>query len=140
MKDKFFLDTNIIVYTFDHTASQKQKIALNLVDRALINNCGIISYQVIQEFLNVAIKKFAKPMSLNDSSKYLKVVLDKLCKIYPSIELYKNALEIADDTQYSFYDSLIIAAAIEADCSYLYSEDLKDGHIIEGLKIKNPFS
>lgn len=139
MSDKYFLDTNILVYTFDEASKKKKAIADQLVEQSLSSRCGIISTQVVQEFLNVATRKFSSPMSASEAKNYLKRILEELCQVFPSIELYKKALNISEDHKYSFYDSLIIAAAIHGGCKKLYTEDLKDGHSIEGLKIQNPF-
>ena len=139
MKDKFFLDTNIIIYSFDNTQSQKQKTAQELIQKSLASGKGIISYQVIQEFLNVAMRKFNVPLKIIDAKIFLEQVLIPICGIYSSSELYYFALDIQNSTQYSFYDSLIVASAIKSGCSTLYSEDLQNGRIIGGLTIKNPF-
>ena len=139
MKGKFFLDTNIIVYTFDPSQPQKQKIARDLMKIALDKSTGSISYQVIQEFLNVATQKFESPLTLLDSQIFLSTVLEPLCEVYASIDLFQRALEISEQWRYSFYDSLIIAAALQNNCSILYSEDLKTGRIIQDLEIINPF-
>jgi predicted nucleic acid-binding protein len=139
MKDKFFLDTNIFVYTFDDAHPEKQKKAQELIGEALSKRRGVISYQVVQEFLNVAIKKFAKPFSPIELNLYLDQVLFSLCEIYPSDEFYLFALEIKYYTHFSFYDSLIVAAALKTGCKILYSEDLQDGQNIAGLVIRNPF-
>src|SRR5690348_12381016 len=107
MKDKFFLDTNIFVYSFDRENKNKQKIAIHLITEALETHEGLISYQVVQEFLNVSTKKFSVPLKNHDVQLYLKKVLAPLCQIYPDIDLYYEALALAKQTQYSFYDSLI---------------------------------
>lgn len=138
MNARYFLDTNIFVYSFDETAPEKQKIAQQLIQDALNNN-GVISSQVIQEFLNVAIRKFSSPMSLEDCSIYLHSVLMPLCKIFSNIELYENTLSLMKTYNYTLYDSLIISAAIEAKCIILYSEDLQHNQMIGNLKIINPF-
>ena len=70
MKGKYFLDTNILVYTFDQSQLQKQEISRNLVKNALNNQSGCISYQVIQEFLNIASRKFANPLSVESKILY----------------------------------------------------------------------
>lgn len=139
MKGKFFLDTNIIVYTFDSSQPQKQKIARDLIKIALDKGSGSISFQVIQEFLNVATRKFESPFTLQDSQIFLSSVLEPLCDVYASIDLYHRSLDISDQWKYSFYDSLIIAAALQNNCAILYSEDLTDGQIIHEMKIMNPF-
>ena len=139
MKDKFFLDTNILIYSFDASQPQKQKIARNLIKVGLDQGIGSISYQVIQEFLNVATRKFAIPLSYQDSRIFLSTVLEPLCEVYASIDLFHRTLEMVEQWKYSFYDTLIIAAALQNNCSLLYSEDLQDGQNIHELKIINPF-
>lgn len=139
MKDKFFIDTNIFIYSFDATNPEKQSTAQDLISDALFKLNGCISYQVIQEFLNVATRKFSVPLSTVDCQKYLTSVLDPLCEIFPSTDLSQYALEIFEGWHYSFYDSLIISAALKADCNFLYTEDMQHGQIIQGLSIKNPF-
>jgi predicted nucleic acid-binding protein len=135
----FFIDTNIFVYSFDNRAPDKRDIARELIGHAIQNGNGRISYQVIQEFLNVSTRKFEVPLTTSDAQIYLKTVLEPLCEIYASAALFYQALETANRWKYSFYDSLIIAAAISADCDILYSEDLQHTHHIGKLTIVNPF-
>jgi predicted nucleic acid-binding protein len=139
MNDKYFLDTNILIYSFDSNHPTKRKIARDLVSGALEKGKGIISYQVIQEFLNVATRKFAVPLSLKDTRLYLNIVLEPLCEVFSSMELFHQALEISDQWKFPFYDALIVAAALQADCRVLYSEDMQDNQTIKGLSIRNPF-
>jgi predicted nucleic acid-binding protein len=139
MNDKFFLDTNILVYTFDDEDLGKRDRAQALVAEALSGSRGIVSYQVIQEFLNAALRKFAKPLTAADAERYLKVVLEPLCAVFAGFDLYHQAIDITERWKYSFYDSLIIASALQAGCTVLYSEDLQHGQKIGGLRILNPF-
>ena len=139
MKDKYFIDTNIIVYSFDNENAYKRDLSLNLISNALNQSKGIISYQVIQEFMNVALKKFRIPLTIGDCQKYLTVVLEPLCEVYSGIDLYHKALELVERWQFAFYDSLIIAAALKANCSILYTEDLQHGQKVLDLQLINPF-
>ena len=139
MKDKYFIDTNIFVYSFDKKSRKKKKISYDIIQVALEDNSGCISSQVIQEFLNVSSKKFDPPLLIQDSIKYLNSVLVPLCEIYTSADLYIKTLEIYEKWKYSFYDSMIITAALRTDCSTLYSEDLQHGQKIQSLTILNPF-
>ena len=139
MSAKYFLDTNIFVYSFSHHVPSKQNRALELIGEALEEGAGMISSQVVQEFLNVALHKFEKPLSWEESYQYFEEVLGPLCGVYPDPELYRNALHFQHETGCRFYDALIIASAIEGGCKTLYSEDLQDGRKIAGLSIKNPF-
>ncbi len=68
------------------------------------------------------------------------MVLNPLCQIYPDLLLYETCLEVQAESRYSFYDSLIIAAAMRGGCEILYSEDLQAGREIRGVKIVNPYS
>ncbi len=139
MKDKYFIDTNILVYSFDKSNLQKQQTSKEIVSDALYNDEGCISYQVIQEFINVALQKFDTPLTKDDCIKYVINVLEPLCEVLSSIELYKDALEIKEGWQYSFYDSLIISSALRANCNILYTEDLQNKQQIRDLVIINPF-
>ncbi len=139
MKDKYFIDTNIFVYSFDNENVCKKDISLQLISTALSQSKGIISNQVVQEFINVSLNKFKAPLSIDDCRKYLSVVLEPLCEVHSSIDLYHKAIEIVERWQYSFYDSFIIAAAIQAECKLIYTEDLQHGQKIFNLEIVNPF-
>ena len=139
MNDKYFIDTNILIYSFDSRDKAKQDKARNLIANAMEKGTGIISYQVIQEFLNVATQKFDEPLTYLDVQRYLNIVLETLCDVFSSIELFHQALEIMDQWRYSFFDSLIIASAMQADCAILYTEDMQHNQTIRSLKIKNPF-
>ena len=137
--ERFFLDTNIFVYSFDKNSKSKQERAKTLVSRALDTRRGIVSFQVVQEFLNVATRKFSTPLSATDTQLYLMQVMAPLCEVFPNIGLYSEALSISRETGFSFYDSLILASAIAGHCETLLTEDLQDGQRIRGVKVHNPF-
>jgi len=140
MNGKFFLDTNILIYSFDSGELAKQQQAQRLITQALDSQEGIISFQVVQEFLNAARRKFINPLSATDCQTYLVQVLMPLCQVFPQLDLYKKALVIEERYKYSFYDSLILAAALQSYCQILYTEDLQSGQTIEQtLQIINPF-
>ena len=139
VQKKFFLDTNVLVYTFDPTSSTKRKKAKSLLAEALETHRGIISFQVVQEFLNVAARKFSEPMSVPESQLYLSRILMPLCEIFPDSALYSQALSIADETGLAFYDALIVSSAITGGCATLWTEDLQDRRRIGGVEIRNPF-
>lgn len=136
----FFLDTNILAYVFDRTAPRKLKIAEQLLADALETRRGIISTQVVQEFIVLALRKFSTPMSVAECREYVDTVLLPLCQYFPSLSTYDRALIVVERTGYQFYDALIVTAAIESGCRTLYSEDLQHGRDIQGLSIVNPFA
>jgi predicted nucleic acid-binding protein len=139
MHAKYFIDTNVFVYSFDDRQPQKKEKALALIREALRTSMGMISTQVIQEFLNVATQKFAVPMKIEGAKEYLRLVLNPLCQVYPNMALYESCLELQEETKYSFYDAMILAAAVQGGCASLYSEDLQDGQEIRGVTVANPF-
>ena len=138
MSGRFFLDTNVLVYTFDHREPAKLARARELVAEALRGQ-GMISTQIVQEFLNVARRKFEQPLSSEECRSYLDGVLEPLCEVFPTIDLYHRGLELMDRWKYGFFDSMVLAAALAGGCRTLMSEDLQHGQVIEGLTIVNPF-
>jgi predicted nucleic acid-binding protein len=139
MSVEFFLDSNILVYQASNQDSQKASIAEKLVVDAA-QGMGAISYQVVQETMNVLLRKNLLPVGDEIAKLYLHNVLTPLCRVYYSPALLSSALDVRSRYQYSFYDSLIIAAALEVDCNVLYSEDLQDGQVIERFTVKSPFA
>ena len=135
-----FIDSNVFVYMFDETDGRKRDVAVRLVESALHTGDASISFQVIQETLNVLTRKLATPMTAEGAKRFVEEVLKPLFRVPASISLYNRALDVQDRYRFGFYDSLIVAAALEAGCSRLYTEDLQDGQRIEGLTIENPFS
>lgn len=139
MSDRFFLDTNIFIYSLDRGVPAKSQKAAQLIRRALSTRKGIISYQVIQEFLNVALKRFAQPMKTADAERYLATVFRPLLAVESSAALFSAALHLHASSGISWYDSLIVGAAIRSQCDLLYTEDLQHGQKFGGLRIENPF-
>jgi predicted nucleic acid-binding protein len=139
MSGRFFLDTNLFIYTFDSRAAMKAKRAAQLIRRAADTGEGIISYQVVQEFFNAAFRLFPHAMSVAEAEQYLITVLRPLLAVNSSPALYSEGLRIFEKYKMSWYDSLIVAAALEGRCEKLYSEDFQHGQNIEGMKIQNPF-
>jgi predicted nucleic acid-binding protein len=139
MSGRFFLDTNIFVYSFDLNAPKKAAQATKLIRKGIETRSGIVSYQVVQEFFNVALRKFAKPMSNADAEQYLVTTFKPLLSVHSSPVLYGEALRISGRFRLAWYDALIVASAIEGNCDILYSEDFQDGQQIGSVTISNPF-
>lgn len=99
----------------------------------------MISSQVMQEFLNAATRKFITAFYAADLRLYFRTVLVPLCRHYVSDETLDHALLIREETGYSFYDSLIVCAALESGCTTLLSEDLQHGRRVHDLIVLNPF-
>lgn len=134
-----FFDSNLFIYLIDGANPAKQAIAERLIARALADNRACISFQVVQETLHVLTRKFAHCVPPEVATAILNHTLLPFWHVQPSAALYTRALELQARYQYSFYDSLILAAALESGCTRLLSEDFQDGQRIEGLTIENPF-
>jgi predicted nucleic acid-binding protein len=138
--ERVFLDTNVLVYQFDQAAPAKQAQAIELIKRCLAEERGFISSQVVQEFLNVALRKFSHQIPPSDVQQVMDDLLGPLCAHFPTFDYYERALRLFSTDSLSFYDALIIQAAIDLGCRTLYSEDLQDGRRIGAMAIKNPFA
>ena len=132
-----FIDTNIFVYLFDETDLIKHQRAEALVRDSLVNRTGCISYQIVQETLSILIQKL--DVSTELATQLLDDVLVPLWQIDPTPMLYRRSLHVQTRYGFSFYDSLIVAAALEAGCTRLYTEDLQHGQQIGQLTIDDPF-
>ena len=133
MKDKFFLDSNVCIYAFDIDSRKKEK-ALNLI----ICNQATVSTQVLMETANVAVKK----LKFRHEETQLSInYITTFCSLHIiGLSTIKLAFQITLKYQYSLYDALIIASALESNCNILYSEDMQHGHFVDKrLNIINPF-
>ena len=139
MSDRIFLDTNIFIYAWDASHLGKQVAALELIRSATEAKIGVISYQVVQEFLNAALTKARRKMTHDDARVYLEKVLRPLLSVPSSIPLFDAAIHLQGRYRFSWYDSLIVSAAQQANCKILYTEDLQHGQRLGDLLIQNPF-
>lgn len=133
MPAKAFLDTNVLVYALAQNDPRSERA------EEFLAQGGIVSVQILNEFVSVARRK------LRMSWKAIAEGLGAIRVLCPSvvpimIETHDAALEIAQKYDCEIYDAMVLASALEARCSVLYSEDLQDGQLIEGkLRIRNPF-
>ena len=135
MSDKAFLDTNVIIYLYSEDELEKRNIICEQVN----NNTCITSTQVLNEASNVWLKKYN--WSVGQITTYLdgiEAICDEILLIQR--KTINQALNIKDLYGYSYYDSLVLASALEANCKTVVTEDMSDGQIIFGnLEITNPF-
>ena len=132
MPGRRFFDTNILVYAF---AADDPRCARA---EELIGEGGVISVQVLSEFTNVTRRKLKWDWKQVEAS--LAVIQELLGVARPlTTDLHGKAVTLARDSKLSFYDALIVAAAMDADCELLCSEDLQDGQRFGGVTIENPF-
>jgi predicted nucleic acid-binding protein len=127
-----FFDTNILVYAQQEGAKGDRA-------RALLADGGHLSVQVLNEFVAVARRK--QKIGWSDIDEAIADALTLVDTPMPiTLNMHALARILAEDSQLSFYDALIVAAATEAGCDTLWSEDLQHGRVISGLTIRNPFS
>jgi predicted nucleic acid-binding protein len=133
MSGKPFFDTNVLIYALG-TQDSRSETAHDLLAKG-----GIISVQSLNEFVAVGRRKLG--MKWEEVREAIAAV-ETLCPSPQPITVgtHKKALQIAEQYGYQIFDSLILASALEARCRTLYSEDLRDGQVIEGLAIQNPFA
>jgi len=133
---KIFIDTNILIYNVDNNDPKKKSISRSILRKITIEDNPVISTQVIQEFYVAITKKLnIEPLLAKDiihSFEHFEIVS-------VNINIIKEAIDCSIINRLSFWDSLIICAAENTKCEYLYSEDLNHGQIIRGVKIVNPF-
>jgi predicted nucleic acid-binding protein len=134
-----FLDSNLFIYLFDQTDPRKRGIAKRLIDSALADDQACISYQVVQETLNILTRKLVPPMPRETAISVMDSTLLPLWRVMPSAALYAKGLALQARWQLGWYDALIAAAALEAGCTRLLTEDLQHGQHIESVLIENPF-
>ena len=139
MSDRFFLDTSIFVYSFDRSAPLKASRAKRLIRDALESQKGVTSYQVVEEFFHLALRRFPRPMKIADAEQYLGTVFRPLLAVHSSMALYSEAMHLHKQRGLSWYDSLVVGAALQARCDLLFTEHLQHGQIFGNLQIANPF-
>ncbi len=133
MSAKPFLDTNIIVYAFGANDPRSRKAV------ALIESGGVTSVQVLNEFVHVLRRKQGRAWpEVIEALDVLKILLDAPSPM--TGELHEEAIKIARRQNFSIYDGLIVAAAQQAGCKILYSEDFQHGQRVDRLTIRNPFA
>ncbi len=132
-----FFDTNVIVYANDRRDRDKHDIASRLVRNALADQSGAVSVQVLMEYANVALSKLKQRRDVVCGQL---TCLSFLLVVRPRAETVRRAVEIGAAYQMSFWDAAIIAAAEEAGCSRILSEDLNAGQFYCGMRMVNPFS
>ncbi len=136
---RVFFDTNIVVYCFDTLEPRKQTRAKDLLANALNSKMGVVSFQVVQEFCNVACKAKRLQLPRERILAYVNLVLQPMNQVGSSPQLIESALKLRGEHSFSFYDSLIIASALQAKCEVLYSEDMQHMQRVGDLQIVNPF-
>ena len=139
MPDKYFVDTNILLYAHDRSAGLKHEHARQLVERLWISGQGVLSTQVLQELCINLRRKIARPLPVEE--------VRRLIQDYLSWEIVVNtpasvlqALEIEVRYKTSFWDALVLQAAESSGAAVLYSEDLAAGQKYGPIQVINPLA
>lgn len=132
-----FVDTNILLYAEDRDAKGKHALARDLILQLWDGRDGVVSVQVLQEFYFNATRKLKKPLT---NLKALQIVEEYMTwsVVENTSALLTSAIRLQTKAQLSFWDAMVVQAAIEAGCERLYSEDLNDGQRFGSLVIVNP--
>lgn len=135
---KFFFDSNILVYVFDRSSPQKREIARGLLKDHAAEGDILLSTQVLQEFYVSVTRKLKPPLDSGEAAHAIAGFAD-LPTVHIDNMLIQAAIRRSQGNRLSFWDALIVQAALAGGASVLYSEDLQDGQIFDGLKVRNPF-
>ena len=130
-KPDVFFDTNILLHAFDSDVTK----AARTYDLLTIG--GVVSVQVLNEFANVALRKWK--CGWPEIKEMLEAIRANCLVVPITVEVHERGLAYAERHQLSIYDSFIVAAAVLAGCATLYSEDMNDGQVIDGVKVNNPY-
>jgi predicted nucleic acid-binding protein len=138
MSDRYFVDTNILMYAHDASAGEKHERAKALVEELWRDRTGVVSTQVLQELSVNLRKKTRRPLDAETTSE---IVADYLAwhVVVNGGESILEALDLEARFQISFWDALVVHAAQSAGTQVLYSEDLSDGQLYGGVRVMNPF-
>jgi predicted nucleic acid-binding protein len=132
-----FLDTNVLIYTDDHDAPEKQAIALSLVESGQAERDTFVSTQVLEEYFAAATRKLKVPAEIARGKielfAQLNVVVINVDDVIAAIDLHRLH-------HISFWDALLVQTARRAGCAILLTEDLQDGRRFDGVTVRNPFA
>ena len=137
MSDRYFVDTNILMYAHDKAAGTKHERAKALVEELWRNRTGVVSTQVLQELAVNLRKKAGRPL---DAKATREIVTDYLTwqVVVNGGESILEALDLEARFQISFWDALVVQAAHTSGADVLYSEDLSDGQTYGAVRVINP--
>lgn len=138
MKDRVFIDSNILVYAHDLDADEKNVKAVEIVRNLWESQNGVISTQVLQEFYVNVTRKIPRPLARSNAREMMRNYSVWQTEIISTADVFR-ASELEEANRISFWDALIIVCAAKGGASRLLSEDLNAGQKIVGVVIDNPF-
>lgn len=138
MADREFFDTNILIYASDRSEPEKQSQARRLLKRAIENDTGVVSAQVLSEFFTVVTRRIRQPLSIEEAE-HVTEQLAILPVVAVDLALVRQAIDTCRRYQISYWDALIVSAAERAGCTRIVSEDLNPGQTYHGIVVVDPF-
>lgn len=139
MSDKAFVDTNVLVYAHDVDAGERHVVAARLVADLWETRGAVISTQVLQEFYVNVTRKIATPIPRATARQIVRNYAVWQTEVIAATDI-QMASELEEQYRLSFWDALIVAAALKGGAGSILTEDLSDGHAISGVRIENPFA
>jgi predicted nucleic acid-binding protein len=136
--DRQFVDTSILVYAHDTSAAGKRERARALLEDLWDTREGCLSVQVLQEFFVTVTRKIPKPLDAT-AAKEIVADLSRWHVHVPAADDVLGAIGLHQRTGISFWDAMVVRSAVEIGCGVIYSEDLNDGQLYDGARVKNPF-
>jgi len=140
MSDRGFVDTNVLVYAYDRSEPEKQRQALEVLDRLAMTRAGVISTQVLAEFFVAVTGRIPAPLSMAEALERLKNYLQSWAVVDLTGFIVLEAARGVREHQFNFWDAQIWATARLNQVPVVFSEDFTDGAVIEGVRFVNPFA
>lgn len=139
MSDRYFVDTNILMYAHDTSAGEKHERAKSLLEELWRDRSGVVSTQILQELAVNLRRKAKKPLDAKATREVLSDYLTWQVVVNGGDSIIE-ALDLEARFQISFWDALVVQAAQASGAEILYSEDLSDGQRYGGVRVRNPFT
>ncbi len=132
-----FFDTNVLVYAFDAGEPERREVSRALIDEHLVEGDGMLSVQVLREFYSVS-RRASFPLPAGEAVEAVRY-LATFSPVPEDAAMVLEAVRYSGEISISFWDALILEAALAAGADHLFTEDLQHGQVIEGLRVHNPF-
>ena len=133
-----FVDANVLIYAFDTSAGKKHTCAGQLLARFWERGTGCLSVQVLQEFFVTVTRKVAHPLTLDEAADRVREFAT--WRVFaPGADDVLGAIALQKQSKLTFWDAMVLQAAVESGCDVLWTEDLHHGQVIRGVRIRDPF-
>jgi predicted nucleic acid-binding protein len=134
-----FVDANVLVYAYDASAGMKKAAAEGLLANLWETGTGCLSVQVLHEFFVTVTGKVTQPLPIEEAADRIRDFAT--WRVFaPTADDVLGAIALQKEARLSFWDAMVVRAAAETGCTVLWTEDLKDGQVLKGVRIRNPFA